>query len=182
MPRASPRAMFGHLFHVLPCQTGEGLGDLEVQFRDAARGTSPGSGRPCRRRAPRGHGSRHDWRGCRADAPLLSFASFRRRATWFTLLPTRFSAALIPFSSSVMPSSGRRRSSAASIRQRMASDRWAMPRRARARIEATKVAVGHPHGQHTGAAVIGGDGGTTPAQHVVDGLGGDLKRRTDRTD
>ena len=49
-------------------------------------------------------------------------------------------------------------------------------------IEATKVTVGHPHGQHTGAAVVGGDGGTTPAQDVVDGLGADFQRRTDRTD
>ena len=113
--------------------------------------------------------------------PLI-FASFRRRATWFTLFPTRFNAALNPFNSSVMPSSGRRRSSAASIRQRMASDRWAIRRRARAGIEATKVAVGDPHGQNTGAAVVGRDGRPAPAEHVVDCLGRDLQRRTDRTD
>ena len=48
-------------------------------------------------------------------------------------------------------------------------------------IEAAKVAVGDAHGQHTGAAVVGGDSGTAPAEHVVDGLGRNLQRRADRT-
>ena len=38
-------------------------------------------------------------------------------------------------------------------------------------IEAAKVALGDPHGQHAGAAVVGRDGRTAPAEHVVDGLG-----------
>lgn len=49
-------------------------------------------------------------------------------------------------------------------------------------IEAAKVTVGDPHGQNTGAAVVGRNGGTTPAEDVVDGLGRNFQRRADRTD
>ncbi len=41
---------------------------------------------------------------------------------------------------------------------------------------------GDPHGQNAGAAVVGRDGGTSPAEDVVDSLGRDLQRRADRTD
>ena len=42
-------------------------------------------------------------------------------------------------------------------------------------IEAAQIALGDTHGEHTGAAVVGRDGGTAAPEDVVDGLGRDLQ-------